>query len=232
MAFLSSLAIPLRNRHNCEMATDYRYKPRMGFDIRVKPTKGARKTRRVDQDAEQRVCEHDECEDKAAVKVPKSPDTPNEFLWLCTAHAREHNKNWNFFEGKTDAQAAALRDQARYGDRPTWKMSKNGRASAAARAAMGGAKDAIDEQMGLGEERRSNIDDGVYREGRRLTRLQVQAFRTMNLKPTASSAEIRKRYAELVKRFHPDSNEGDRSAENQLQDVIKAHQLLKKANFI
>ncbi|MEM9235102.1 MAG: DnaJ domain-containing protein, partial [Pseudomonadota bacterium] len=62
--------------------------------------------------------------------------------------------------------------------------------------------------------------------------LQVQAFRTLNLKPTASSAEIRKRYAELVKRFHPDSNEGDRSAENQLQDVIKAHQLLKKANFI
>ena len=77
----------------------------------------------------------------------------------------------------------------------------------------------------------SQADDGVYREGRRLTRLQLQAFRTMNLKPNATSSELRRRYAELVKRFHPDSNEGDRSAEEQLQDVIKAHQILKKAGF-
>lgn len=200
--------------------------------MRVKPTKGRRKTQRSDApEIEGQTCENDDCKEKASVRVAKSPDTPNEFLWLCAAHAREHNKNWNYFEGKTDAEAAALRDQARYGDRPTWKMSKNGRAAAAGRAAMGGANEALDEQIGLSASSTPR-DDGVYREGRRLTRLQVQAFRTLNLKPTASSSEIRKRYAELVKRFHPDSNEGDRSAENQLQEVIKAHQLLKKANFI
>ena len=89
----------------------------MGFDIRVKPSKGGKKTRRAEPEAETRPCEQEDCDEKAAVRVAKSPDTPNEFLWLCTAHAREHNKNWNFFEGKTDAEAAALRNQARYGDR-------------------------------------------------------------------------------------------------------------------
>jgi hypothetical protein len=157
----------------------------------------------------------------------------HEFLWLCVQHAREHNKNWNFFEGKTDAQAAQMRDAARYGDRPTWKMSKNGRASAAAKAGLHGLHE-IDDAIG-GETR---IDTGdanqndVYREGRRLTRLQLQALRTLNLKANSSSGEVRKRYAELVKRFHPDSNEGDRSAEEQLQEVIKAHQILKKAGFV
>ena len=73
--------------------------------------------------------------------------------------------------------------------------------------------------------------EGVFREGRKLTKLQVQAFKTMNLKTNASDAEIRKKYAELVKRFHPDSNAGDRGAEEQLQEVIKAHQILKKAGF-
>ncbi|MEM6649987.1 MAG: DnaJ domain-containing protein [Pseudomonadota bacterium] len=215
------------------MATDdYKYKPRLGFDIRATTAKAKKKTARqarVAQDV--RICEYEGCEREAKSRVAKSPEALDEYIWLCPIHAREHNKNWNFFEGKTDAQAAALRDQARYGDRPTWKMSKNDRAAAAARAAMGGAKEAIEETMGEPISHRPQ-NDGVYREGRRLTRLQVQAFNTLNLKPTATSSDIRKRYAELVKRFHPDSNEGDRSAEAQLQDVIKAHQLLKKANFI
>ena len=157
----------------------------------------------------------------------------NKFLWLCTEHAREHNKNWNFFEGKTDAQAAAMRNAARYGDRPTWKMSKNGRAAAAAKAGMEGFAE-IDDAVGGAtrmEDSSSTADGDVYREGRRLTRLQLQAFRTMNLRANASNSDVRKRYAELVKRFHPDSNEGDRSAEEQLQEVIKAHQILKKAGF-
>lgn len=213
------------------MADDYSYKPRHGFDIRVKPTKGSRTARKSWAKTEKRTCDWPGCDKPAETRAPKSPDEMNQFLWLCTAHAREHNKNWNFFEGKTDAQAAAMRNAARYGDRPTWKMSKNGRAAAAAKAGMDGFAE-IDNAIGgtTRMESGSNADD-VYREGRRLTRLQLQAFRTMNLKPNSSNSDVRKRYAELVKRFHPDSNEGDRSAEEQLQDVIKAHQILKKAGF-
>lgn len=218
--------------HNPVMANDqYTYRPRHGFDIRIKPEKGSRTARKSWAKTEARTCDHEGCDKPAETRAPKAPDQLNQYLWLCTAHAREHNKNWNFFEGKTDAQAAAIREAARYGERPTWKMSKNGRAAAAARASMDGLHQ-IDDAIG-GETRleHGGREDGVYREGRRLTRLQLQAFRTMNLKTNASTADVRKRYAELVKRFHPDSNEGDRSAEEQLQEVIKAHQILKKAGF-
>ena len=54
----------------------------------------------------------------------------------------------------------------------------------------------------------------------------------MALPYSAPSGEIRRRYAELVRRFHPDSNGGDRSAEKQLTDVVKAHSILKKAKFV
>ena len=73
---------------------------------------------------------------------------------------------------------------------------------------------------------------GTYREGKRLTKLQVKAFETLALPHTAPSGEIRRRYAELVRRFHPDSNDGDRSAEEQLSEVVKAHTILKKARFV
>ena len=208
------------------------YKPRHGFDIRVKPTKGAKTRGRSWAKEDARTCDRDDCEEKAEARAPKSPEALNEYLWLCTAHAREHNKNWNFFAGKTDAEAAAMRNAARYQDRPTWKMSANGRAAAAARAGMSGLHEIDDALGGRTRMEQGGQDDGVYREGRRLTKLQVQAFRTMNLKANASKSDIRKRYPELVKRYHPDSNEGDRSAEAQLQEVVKAHQLLKKANFV
>lgn len=229
---MSRLAHGPGDDHNLTMAEDrYSYKPRHGFDIRIKPGKGSKTARKTWAKTETRTCDHDGCDKPAETRAPKAPDAMNEFLWLCTVHAREHNKNWNFFEGKTDAEAAALREQARYGNRPTWKMSKNGRAAAAARASMHGFAEIDDAIGGATRLESGNHDDGVYREGRRLTRLQLQAFRTMNLRTSASTAEVRKRYAELVKRFHPDSNEGDRSAEEQLQEVIKAHQILKKAGF-
>ena len=48
---------------------------------------------------------------------------------------------------------------------------------------------------------------------------------------TAEPRQIRARYIELVKRCHPDSNGGDRSAEHKLQRVIKAYQTLRKAKL-
>lgn len=214
------------------MSDKYEYKPRGGFDIRVKPTKGGRTAKKSWAKQETRACEHPDCTKPAEARTRKAPDRLNEFIWLCTAHAREHNKNWNFFEGKTDAEAAAIREQARYGDRPTWTMSKNGRAAAASRAGETGEA-IIDDALGVlgGAGAPAAREDGVFREGRKLTKLQAGAFKTLNLPSNASTADIRKRYAELVKRFHPDSNEGDRGAEEQLQEVIRAHQILKKAGF-
>ena len=72
---------------------------------------------------------------------------------------------------------------------------------------------------------------GRTREGRVLPKLQVQAFETLGLKITAPAPEIRRRYAELVRRYHPDANGGDRSAETQLSAVVRAHQILKKARI-
>jgi curved DNA-binding protein CbpA len=40
---------------------------------------------------------------------------------------------------------------------------------------------------------------------------------------------VRKRYSQLVRRYHPDRNGGDRSHEARLGAVIEAYQLLRKA---
>ncbi|MEO1014300.1 MAG: J domain-containing protein [Pseudomonadota bacterium] len=210
---------------------DSEYKPRLGFDIRVKPPRrGGRKKTPVYAEAATRVCEREGCEEKAVIAAPKSPREPGEKIWLCAKHAAEHNKSWNYFDGLSKEEAEKAKLASMHGDRPTWTMGKNERARAAAKGR--GPAD-LDDAHGLFKEQAATQRTvrGDYREGRKLPRLQVKAFETLDLKVTASGSDIRKRYAELVRRYHPDSNGGDRSAETQLQEVVKAHQILKKAGL-
>ena len=68
----------------------------------------------------------------------------------------------------------------------------------------------------------------------------VRAFWTARYTPSNATlalvgdfdkATIKARYHELLKRFHPDLNQGDRGAEAKLQRVIKAYKTLKKAGM-
>jgi hypothetical protein len=67
---------------------------------------------------------------------------------------------------------------------------------------------------------------------RRLGKLERGALADLDLDASAQGPAIRMRYLELVKRCHPDSNGGDRSAETKLQRVIKAYKTLQKAKLV
>ena len=57
----------------------------------------------------------------------------------------------------------------------------------------------------------------------RLTKGQTDALTILNLEISATLHDIKARYKELVKRYHPDANGGDRGAEERLKKVIKAY---------
>lgn len=202
------------------------YKPRLGFDIRARPAKKkGDKTPRW-RKPEEKTCEHPDCEKPAAVNVAKSPREPNMRLGLCAQHAAQHNRNWNYFEGLSAKEAEKLRDQSYYGDRPTWSLGKNERARAAAKGRRPSDFEDTHGVLGDGE-----AGDPAPATTRKLPRLQAKAMETLELTPGATPTEVRRRYADLLRRYHPDSNGGDRSAEAQLQEVVKAHQILKKAGL-
>jgi hypothetical protein len=207
----------------------YSYRPRHGYDIRVKPPrKGAEPPAWAR--GHTRPCDLEGCEKKAAVRVSKSPRETEAKIWLCEEHARIHNAQWNYFEGLSPEEAEAARLANIYGDRPTWKMGKNDRARAATRAK--GPADLRD-AYGIFTEavKKATHTRDSLRNGRPVSKLQEKAFATFELAVTAEAGDIRRRYAELLRRFHPDANDGDRSAETQLQEVVRAHHILKKAGF-
>ena len=70
-----------------------------------------------------------------------------------------------------------------------------------------------------------------FPQARKLKSLESKAFDTMGLHANATSAEIKSRYKELVKKHHPDANGGDRGSEERFRAVIQAYQLLKQNGF-
>ena len=79
-------------------------------------------------------------------------------------------------------------------------------------------------------------DADAAREHRRANRsatgLAKRALAELDLDADAKPPEIRARYAEYVRRFHPDSNSGDRSSEEKLARVIRAGKTLKAAGLM
>ncbi|MGX8271523.1 J domain-containing protein [Brevundimonas diminuta] len=221
------------------MSASFQYKPRF-TDIRVKPP-------RPDEEQEaaedvlrlkpgEKPCDWADCMRPATARAPKSREQLNEFYNFCQAHAGQYNKSWNFYAGMNEGQIrAAQENEAMTGGRPTWQMKAGPqtREAAAFAAKFGTANNSGSgswrDSFGLFG-RRVNGDAPVQNDPHHgMGRLERTALADLGLEPGADKAAIKARYHEMLKRFHPDTNGGDRGAEAKLQSVIKAWKTLKKA---
>jgi hypothetical protein len=195
-------------------------------DIRIRPGKLRQKAR----PAQTRRCEAAGCTGPGECRVPRSPDNLTEHFWYCTAHARAHNESWDYFKGMEDIAIARFREEAILGHRPTWPMGKRApKARTGQRLFREGAYEVDDGHALFAEDGEAHKP---RRPERQLTRLQVLAMDTLQLPPNATLIEIKARYKELVKRFHPDTNGGDRGAEDRLKQVIKAYGVLRASGML
>jgi len=54
-------------------------------------------------------------------------------------------------------------------------------------------------------------------------------YKTLNVNRDASAADIKKAYRELAKRYHPDTNQGDKDVERKFKEVSQAYSILGDA---
>ena len=171
-----------------------------------------------------RVCARAGCTEEGAYRVPKSRENLQEHLWFCLIHAREHNESWDYFKGMSERDIERFRTDALVGHRPTWPLGKRS-------ARMHNPYGSFHFDDGFGTFSSEEKGKSPRRPERQVTRLQLQAFDALNLEPCATLNEIKARYKELVKRFHPDANGGDRGAEERLKQVIKAYGVLRASGL-
>jgi hypothetical protein len=192
------------------------YSPRFGHDIRIKPD--------VVAPPKPRPCAVKGCKAEGAFRVPKSREELSTYIWLCQLHARKHNENWDYFAGMSESQIEHFREEALTGHRPTWPIGKRA-------AGLPGGKGNYHVEDGYAVFDSEDRPAEPRKPVRVVTKLQSQAFDILNLDSSASLNEIKARYKELVKRFHPDANGGNRGNEERLKQVIKAYGVLRAAGL-
>ena len=164
------------------------------------------------------------CREPGEFRAPLTPsdfDGPGSWKWLCLDHIREHNAKYNFFEGMSPEEIQAAQSPIAGWERETRAFAHAGGADQGpAWRDFADPLDAIAARY-RPEARRRAVD--------RFSAKERHALVVLGLKDDTDLHQVRRRYSELVRRYHPDRNGGDRSHEGRLGDVIEAYQALKSA---
>ncbi|MBB3982103.1 hypothetical protein GGR44_001762 [Sphingobium fontiphilum] len=148
--------------------------------------------------------------------------------WLCLDHVREFNQGYNFFSGMSAEEITAAQRPYAGWERETRAFSSN---AASPPPRWSDFTDPIDAIGARFRERvaKARADNQMRQDGQFLSKEDRRALDIMGLPIDADRKALRTRYTELLRRYHPDHNGGDRTHETRLQSVIEAYGHLRKA---
>jgi DnaJ domain len=186
------------------------------------PRRGARaRPPQADPDAPPRPCDAPGCEAQGEFRAPRSPSKLNEYLWFCLPHVREYNASWDYYKGMSPQEIESnLRHDSGW-HRPTWPLGRLGASRRLSPEFLRGPLGMLREGQPPQARRRGPLAEKAPPELR-------AALDVLGLEWPVDGRAVRSRYKELAKRFHPDVNNGDRSAEEKLKDVNRAYSLLRQ----
>lgn len=162
------------------------------------------------------------CAEPGEYKAPLEPanfNGPGSWRLLCLEHVRAHNASYNFFEGMSPDEIADAQSPIGAGwDRSSRSFATLGLDPAPAWRDFSDPLDAIAARF------RGRRDEPSTS---RFSRSERRALSVLGLSEDSDRNALRKRYSQLVRKYHPDRNGGDRTHEKRLGEVIEAYQLLR-----
>lgn len=175
-----------------------------------------------------RLCSEPGCEEAGEFRAPMlegprgGSDGPGTYRWFCLEHVRAFNQRYNFFNGMSAEEIHQAQRPMAGWERETRAFAAGGADRPPRWSDFSDPLDAISARF-----RREAAPE--RQDGKPLSGQDRESLRVLDLPADADRSALRKRYSELVRRYHPDRNGGDRSHEGQLQKVIAAYQQLRQA---
>ena len=156
---------------------------------------------RPEPDPGRQVCEWPECHLEGEFRAPRSRTDLRNFRWFCLNHVRVYNQSWDYFAGLDPKEIEDVLKRDTVWDRPTWPL---------------GIGPGVGDPFGL---------FGGDEEARPHTPRDA-ALAVLGLDGSASVEDIKTRYKSLAKKYHPDANNGSKSAEKKFIALKEAYNLL------
>ena len=147
-------------------------------------------------------------------------DGPGDWRWLCLDHVRAFNTGYNYYRGMSPEEIEDAQTLFGGWDRETRAFASNGD-PAPRWTDFRDPLDAIGARFARGRPEAAPAPNG------RFSASELASLQVLGLDQDADRRGLRTRYAELVRRYHPDRNGGDRRHEKALRSVIEAYDRLK-----
>jgi hypothetical protein len=173
------------------------------------------------------LCAQTGCTAAGEFRAPAEPpgpgrDGPPRYRYFCLDHVRAFNAGYDYFAGMDAQDILAAQHPASGWERETRAFAGAGADPAPAWADFQDPLDAI--------ATRFHTRGHPQTAQRSLSGQDRKALKTLELSDDADRASVRAAYTRLARKYHPDHNDGKRSHEQKLQDVIAAYAHLYKSN--
>ena len=174
-------------------------------------------------DTEQARCQMPGCAGSGTHRAPKH-NASDEATYMCCEHIGDYNKSFNFFAQMSEAEILDFQKSAVIGHRPTWSLGARGPRNFHAQK----VHDYFNAFRKERQQQQQSARGGAP--APRILERQASARETLGLDADASEHQIKSKFKELVKLYHPDLNGGNRKHEHRLTKVIQSYNELKKTS--
>jgi len=173
---------------------------------------------------EPQACEAPGCQEAGDHRAPHSRDNISNYHWFCLEHVRQYNSTWNFFEGMDQEDIEKFQERDVFGHRPTWPLGFG---------PLSEKHNSMEEQINFfafgGDNTNQHKNTNPFLKE---TKPKIRkALAALELDSETSVNEIKHRYKQLVKKYHPDLNGNDKKNEERLKNVNEAYAYLMTCNY-
>jgi hypothetical protein len=168
-------------------------------------------------DLPDRPCDHPGCSQAGEYRAPKSRRALRDYYWFCLDHVRAYNAAWDFYAGmRPDEIEEIVRSDITW-QRPTWPLGR----------VTGGRfrfdPERVKDPLGIFG------GDMWQRQQATPPSPEQAAMEVMDLSMPLTLEILKARYKELCKRHHPDTNGGDKAAEERFKQISQAYKTLRES---
>jgi hypothetical protein len=156
-----------------------------------------------------RSCYNPDCKELGIYPAPKSKENLREYLYFCINCIREFNKSWNYFEGLNEQELEIEIRKSTTWNRPSWKFGTKNLNYDFEKAFR-----QFNDQKKLGENK--NVSKKIK-----------DAFNLLDLDLNSTPDEIKRRYKNLAKKWHPDVQQNETNHnKNKFIDITNAYKTI------
>jgi len=162
------------------------------------------------------ICEWPKCKKIGVYRAPIEKDNSKKFKLLCLEHIKVFNKSWNYFADMKEEEVENFIKSDLTWHKPTKSFGSSENFFRILWV------NALDDKPGI-------LKDSILKNLKKskLSDKDRDALKILGLKNDTNWSDIQKKFKMLVKKYHPDKNQGSRKYEDILKKITLAYSQLR-----